>query len=142
MITKEQKQKIRRINQFESFYNETEGIPYRGKQSIKIPDVWEIKQDAISKILRLGFNEVKMVSPKEANCIIRVFTKRHFKYEMGEVHNLYGFNCFVKENGTWLSESNNVFKIDFSKHVITCFLCQDESVEYDCDFVDCYVKII
>jgi len=142
MVTKEQKKKIRRINQFEAFYKEVEGIPFQSNQAVHIPDVWAIKQVAINRILKLGFDNVSTVEPKYANCIIRIFTKRHFKYEMGEIHNVYGFNCFVKENGIWLSESNNLFKINFLKHVITCWLSQDESVDYDCDFVDCYVRII
>lgn len=141
MLTREKKEMIRRTNMFEATYKEKDGIAYLNQKPIEIPDVWEIKREAMKQILSIGFSRIKLVEPKNANCIVRIFTKRHFKYENYEIHNVYGFQCFVKEKGVWLSDIGNIFKMNFEKCEIIHYLLDNESVEYNCDFIDCYVKV-
>ena len=141
MLTKEKKLRLRNTNMFVASYKEVDGTPYLKQKPINIPDVWEIRREAMRQIQAIGFANIEPIEPKNANCIIRIFTKRHFEYENEEIHNVYGFQCFVKENGIWISEMGKILQINFKKCEIIHFLLPNESVEYSCDFIDCYVKI-
>lgn len=141
MFTKEQKENIRTINLFEEFYGNKKGVSFHNKKKVHIPDVWELKEQVIKSIIEKGFSKVERVEPKNANCIIRIFNNRKVEFGRDVMTNIYGFNCFVKEGGKWISESCNKFEINFEKYEVGYWLCPDEYVTYDCDFVDFYVKI-
>ena len=141
MFTNEQRIKIRNINSFEEFYGNKKGVSFHNKKKVHIPNVWELKDEAIKRILEKGFTKVERVEPKRANCIIRIFNNH--KEELGRdiMTEIYGFNCFVKEDGKWVAEGCNKFEINFEKCEVGYWLCPDEYVTYDCNFTDFYVKI-
>lgn len=92
-----------------------------------------------------GF-QIKRVAPDRANCIIRMFNKRHFPYDnyKKELHNVCGFNCFCfsKKLGKWITLlEENEFVLDFSKCTIRQWLYQDEYIDYDCTFFDTFLLI-
>ena len=82
-----------------------------------------------------------------ANCVIRVYQHLHGEDDDDSdlLYNLYGaccytsgfLNCWHTFNG-YTGES---IKIDFSKHIIRHWQCQDEYVLFECEFVDYYYKI-
>jgi len=142
MFTKEQRKDIRNINSFEEFYGNKKGVSFHNKKKVHIPDVWELKEQAIKRIIDIGFSQVQRVEPRHANCIIRIFNKRNVELGRDVMTNIYGFNCFVKEDGKWVSESCNKFEISYEKYKVGYWLYPDEYVTYDCDYADFYVKII
>ncbi len=150
MITANQKEKIRKIKSYDIYFYEKKGSPINGsRQKISVPNFLELREKAFEEILKEGFSRITFASPYEANCIVRVFKKEHCSLELctGQMHNLWGFNCFVQEeNGTWTSISGespflSKFEINFSEHKIIQWLYQDENVSYNCDFFDSYILI-
>lgn len=141
MLTKEQKKEIRNINLFEELVFNKKGISLDNKKKVYIPDVWELKEQAIKRIKDKGFSKIERVEPDYANCVIRIFNKKEVGFGVNVITNVYGYNCFTKENGKWVSESCNKFEMDFEKYKVGYWLCSDEYITYDCDFVDVYVKI-
>lgn len=140
---------IQRLHAF-SFtkYENRKGKPimYNKKEFI-IPSPYEILSDFCSEILNCGFSKVERVAPDEANCIIRVFEKRHLKGPANcfenRVYNLYGGNCFIKKDNDWIARSENdtEFKFNPEKCEQRLWLYQDDFLEFEADFVDFYVRI-
>ena len=145
MLSKSQKESIRRIGIFEYACRERKGHPitHEGKDFI-IPAISEIKETAFQEILKLGFSNIEKVEPNKANCIVRIFKKLHYHYDNDLTYNIYGYTCFTLKAGSWVTHSLGAFqdfKIDYSKHILRHWLCQDEYIDFDLDFFDCYVKI-
>lgn len=150
MLTDDQKEKIREIKSYDIYFYEKKGIPINGsRKKIYVPNFLELRQKAFEEILKEGFSHIIFASPYEANCIVRVFKKEHCSFGLciGQIHNLWGFNCFVQEeDGTWTSIAGKSpfltkFEINFSEHKIIQWICQDEAVTYNCDFFDSYIII-
>lgn len=144
MLNSKKKEIIRKITVFKcAFYEDKKGKPiYVDNSELIIPSFPQIREMVFDKILKSGFSEIKLVSPGEANCIIRVYTKQHYEYERDIVFNLYGADCFTKKSGKWVSEGGQgEFDINYSKCVIRNWLYQDEYVDINCDFFDCYCMI-
>ena len=130
---------LEELQLFRCSSKEKEGKPvtYSGKEFV-IPSFPEIKEEICKEVLKLGFSKFEIVKPSKANCIIRVFQKLHYQYEYNQIYNLYGAFCYVR--------SADGFKrqhciIDYSECVIKLWLFQDEYIDINCDFFDCYVKI-
>lgn len=146
MLSKSQRESIRRIGLFEYACKEKKGQPIAldGSRFI-VPSLNEVKESIFEKILQLGFSSIERVEPNKANCIVRVFQKLHYHYDYDLTYNIYGATCYTLNNaGQWVTRPSGEirdFKIDYSKHIIRHWLCQDEYVEFDLDFFDCYVKI-
>lgn len=158
MLSKEQKEKLRNINMYEISYIEKKGIAIVEKtvKNVKrhketsstveeefiIPSPYQIAESIFKQILGCGFSKVERVSPRNANCIIRVFQKLHHEYEFGIVFNLYGANCFIKSGTSWISEcEGNTFQLDYNEYLVSQWLYQDEKITFETEFIDIYVKV-
>lgn len=155
MLFKEQKEKLRNIHMYEISYKEKNSIAIidktvkRGKETFStveeefiVPSPYQILESVFLQIVRCGFSTVERVSPKNANCIIRVFQKLHQEHEFDTVFNLYGADCFVKSGNNWISECDgNTFRLNHTEHLIDQWLYQDEKVSFKTDFIDVYVKV-
>jgi len=142
MLNNNQKEKIRKIMLYEYALKERDGlaIDHTGKNFL-IPTFPEIREIIFKQILELGFSKIEIVAPNKANCIIRVFQKLHYKYD-SLIYNLYGAHCFTLKSGKWISTSiSGNFEIDYSDFYSRHWLFQDEYIDFDLDFFDCYVKI-
>lgn len=146
MLTYFQKESIRNVTFYDYAFKEKKGkaIQYDGKEFI-IPSFVELRQSIISEILKLGFSKVEIVKPSKANCIIRVYQKLHYTYEFGgetDTYNLYGAHCYTLNDRKWITSAfQDDFEINYSKCIIRHWICQDEYIDFDCDFFDCYVQI-
>lgn len=146
ILSKAESEKIRNIRFYQISFYEENGFPVDSrKKRINFPSLEMLQEMAFNKILKSGFHEITRVSPNEANCIVRVFNKTHFAYgeDPSEIHNLCGFNCFTKNFNTWTSvtDSCKYFELDFSKCLNRQYLYQDEYIDYNCNFFDCYVCV-
>ena len=92
MLSKEDKQKIRRLQSYHCSIKEVKGKPVTddGKPFI-IPSYPELLAKAIADIEELGFANVVRTSPNKANCIVRVFSTEHHKYNTELTYNLFHF---------------------------------------------------
>ena len=139
MLTGERKRILEDTTIFRCSSKDKNGKPvtFYGTEFI-IPSFPEIKEEICKKILKLGFSNVEIVKPSKANCIIRVFQKLHYKYEDNQIYSLYGAFCYVRSaNGFEHQQSI----LDYSECVIRYWMFQDEYIDFNCDFFDCYVKI-
>lgn len=158
MISKEQKEKLRQIGMYKISYVEKDGIPLirkkvpeveNGKttnstiyEEFVVPSPYQIAESIFQQILDCGFSKIERVSPAKANCIVRAYQKLHYEYEFDQIFNMYGAECFVKDNVGWISEVNDsTFHLDYSHCKIGQWLYQDEKVIFDTDFVDFYIKV-
>ena len=162
MLSKEQKEKLRNIHMYEISFREKNGIAIidktvkkvskRDKETIStveenfiVPTPYQILDSIFLQIVRCGFSKIERVSPDNANCIIRVFQKLHYKHRCGKVFNVYGADCFVKSDNDWISECSenhgNTFRLNHTEHLIDQWLHQDEKVTFETDFMDVYVIV-
>ena len=142
MLSRSQRQSIRRIYLFEYACREKSGQPIAlNGSNFVVPSFNEVKESVFQEILKLGFSSIERVEPNKANCIIRVFQKSHYHYDTDLTYNVYGYSCYTLSNtGQWVTSLAD-FKIDYSKHILRHWLCQDEYIDFDLDFFDCYVKV-
>lgn len=168
MLTREQKQQLRNLSEFKFFFNERNGIVMdnTGEKTVHFPSTEEIRSNVFNQIRNLGFTSITVVNtPRKANVILRIVSKKHQPYDGKEIHNLYGNYCFVRYGFSWIitcphgeirktkvdspipfswlttSPCGNTFYRNAEKASIRIWFYQDEYVEYDCDFVDIYLKI-
>ena len=142
MLSRDQRQSIRRIYLFEYACREKNGKPISlNGNNFVVPSLTEVKESVFQEILNLGFTSIELVEPSKANCIIRVFQKLHYHYDVDLTYNVYGATCYTLNNvGQWVTSIAD-FKIDYSKYILRHWLCQDEYIDFDLDFFDCYVKV-
>lgn len=143
MLTPKQKEKIRNIGIYEYSSSEENGKPltYKG-QEFHMLSCDEIRKEVLNKILRVGFSKVNFVNPARANCVVRVFVLKHFKYDNELVYNIYGAHCFTRKNGRWVSRSqDSSFELDYAKCIIRHWFFQDEYADFELDFFDTYVHV-
>lgn len=158
MLSKKQKEKLRKIHIYELASKEKNGVAItrktvskgkKGKEKIfwiegifVVPSTYDIAESIFKQILDCGFSKVERVSPAYANCIVRVFQKLHYKYEFDTVFNMYGAEVFVKNGTNWTAEwYGERFTLDYAKCLVGQWLYQDEKVVFDAEFVDFYVKV-
>lgn len=140
---KSKEEEIRQLRFFEYVFYENEGgaTNFRNEE-FEILSFPEIFKKMSERILKLGFTEIERVEPAKANCIIRIYTKEHYKYEQDLIYNLYGSLCFTFKKGKWSTiGSSGDYEIDNSKCIMRHWIFQDEYIDFDCDFVDYYVRI-
>lgn len=146
MLTDLQKEQIRNVKLYDYSYKEKKGkaITDNGKQFI-IPSFVELKQIIFSEIMKLGFSKIEIVKPSKANCIIRVYQKLHYNYDFPvetNTYNLYGAHCYTLKSGKWTTSAyQDDAIINFSEFTIRHWICQDDYIDFNCDFFDCYVQI-
>lgn len=158
MLSNKQKEKLRRIHIYSLARTEKNGVAIIQKQALRgepgkektciieevfvVPSIYEIAENVFKKILDSGFSKVERVSPKDANCIVRVFQKLHHKYDYYTTFNMYGADVFVKNITNWTSENcGECFTLNFAECSILQWIEQDETVKFDAEFVDFYVKV-
>lgn len=72
---------------------------YRANAKMEIPTYDEMKMEIFSKISEIGFR-YRVVSPKKANCVVRIYRKEFKIDDMAA--GLCGADCFVKTPiGKW-----------------------------------------
>ena len=142
MLSRSQRESLRRICLFEYACREKKGQPIAlNGSNFVVPSLNEVKESVFQEILKLGFSSIERVEPNKANCIIRVFQKLHYHYMDNLIYNIYGATCFTQRaSGQWVTSPAG-FEIDYSKHIMRHWLCQDEYIDFDLDFFDCYVKV-
>lgn len=145
-LSKRDIKEIRNTHFYKIAYYEKKSIPVDScGNKIFFPNLEEIQEMALKSLSEKGF-QIKRVAPDKANCIIRVFNKRHYPYDeyKNELHNVCGFHCFCfsKKLGKWITllEDNEVI-LDFSKWKIRQWLYQDEYVDYECAFFDTFLLV-
>lgn len=130
------------INRLRYFNNEKNSyMPYYNIDDY--PDFLTLKQQAFERAIKAGFS-IEQTSPSNANCIIRLFSnKLRTKNQLGYIQMIYGFNFYTKTLNKWFTRETRYeeFEINFSKHEYRVWYFQDEYEDYECDFIDCYVKI-
>lgn len=148
MLTREQKQQLNELNDFKFFFNERNGIALDNlsKEPVYFPNSKETLFRVIDQIRDLGFASITVLSSPtkyKANVILRVYSKRHQPYDCKEIHNLYGHYCFVRHWFSWITTSprGDTMHRNPKKASLRVWFYQDEYVDYDCDFVDFYLKI-
>ena len=156
MLSKEQKEKLRKISIYASSSKEKNGVAIITKTVSKVkwgkkrfshieevfvvPSCYDIAESVFKQILDSGFSKVERASPSDANCIVRVFQKLHYQYDPNMIFNMYGADVFCKEGEMWVA-SCNCFTLDYEKCSMGERLNQSEVVFFDSDFVDFYVKV-
>lgn len=147
LLTEKQRETLRNISIFE--YSDREnrkGKPLRpGNAEFKMLSSHEIFALICEKIVKNGFSEVKRVSPDEANCIIRVFEKKHMKDTSvscrNRIYNIYGANCYTTKNSLgWISRKDD-FPINYEEDLHRLWFFQDEYIDFKAEFFDVYVKV-
>ena len=132
ILSKNESEKIREIS-FLKISSST--------KEIALPSQEELLKMAFQRISNKGFF-IERVAPNDANCIIRVFSKHDYPYN-SEIYNLCGFNSFTKKFNNWMSISTrgDDFQLDYTKSLHRLWLYQDEYLDLECDFFDCYIRI-
>lgn len=120
------------------------GIVKNGKpvgpcfKEIYIPSLETIAELSIQNLKNRGFS-VERVSPKKANCIIRVFRHECFIHR-GEVYWMHGANAFLKTfDGMYASNDDTT--INYSNYEVRIDFLQDEYATMNPHFVDYFFKI-
>ena len=130
-----------RIHRYSCQERDGKPITEKGKPFIMLTPN-QVKAEIEAEILSYGFSKIKKVSPTWANCIIRVYEKVRYDYEDGLVYNLYGAECYTQDRGVWVTRSGgDLYRINHAKSVHRHWICQDEYIDFDCDFFDTYVRI-
>ncbi|MBO5141634.1 MAG: hypothetical protein J6C46_01315 [Clostridia bacterium] len=142
MLTAEQRLQIRNTQIYRYTTVEEDGVPVTNQGiSFSMPDFDKIRDRMIEKLAKKGFSKFERVKPSKANCILRVFKITHEEYD-GLMFNAYGAYCYTKECGKWFTLGNNgKIGISYSSFEIRHWIFQDEYVDLNFDFFDCYVKV-
>ena len=135
MLSFNQKIAIQRIHIFESVVNKSNSD---SPTELVVPSFFKIKELILEKLKRHNISKIECVKPYKANCIIRVYQSINYKHE-SSIISLYGAKCYVKVNGVWTTNPSS--QIDFSHFTLRQYFFQDEYIDHDCEFIDCYVKI-
>lgn len=139
MLTVAQKEAIQKINIYDSIWKKEDGtIITPNKKDIVVPNFFEIKKMILQKLKEYGVSKIECVKPYRANCIIRVYQHLNYQYD-STIISLYGVKCYIKVDQIWTTYCNE--RINFSQLILREWLFQDEYIDHDCEFYDCYVKI-
>lgn len=136
--------KIERARIWDIVNNVNLGIVKDGKpvdcclKNVMIPSMEEIAEEAMGKLKKKGFS-VKRVSPRKANCVIRVFRNEEgMEYEDNKYWS-YGTDAFLKTIEGKRSSYDTI--IDYTQYRLNWWIYQDESLIMVPNFVDYFVKI-
>ena len=151
-----QKDRIRRVHIFQISNREKLGTPVITKyissgkdgsqqipidEEMRILDPYELVKVVEEELRKCYVAEIEPASPLRANIIVRVYQKRHYKYDWGEFYNLYGADCYVRSWFRWVTESNgNLYPLNRKENRIKYWLYPDEYIIFDTDFIDIYFK--
>lgn len=140
MLNNKLKEKIRNVNEFKYSLHEENDVPVTiDQKEFVIPSFIELRKTAINQLLEIGFESVKPIAPKYANCIIRVFKSLHLYLE-DSFCNAYGYCCYTNLDGKWFSacSDKDLIPIDYEKHVHCIPLLSEEIIKFDAEFFDYY----
>ena len=139
MLTVAQKEAIQKIDIHDSIWKKGDGtIVTPNKKDFVVPNFFEIKKILLQELQKYDIFEIECVKPYRANCIIRVYQHLDYKYD-STIISLYGVKCYIKIGQIWTTNCNS--RIDFSQCILREWIFQDEYIDHDCEFYDCYVKI-
>lgn len=146
MLTHEEKKQLRKLSEFKFFHTECNGVVMddTSKESVHFPDVEEIRSYVFDQIQSLGFTSITMLnSPRKANVILRIYSKKDYRYDNNHIHNLYGHYCFVRHGLSWITTTprGDIIHRDAQRAPLRVWFFQDEYRDYNCDFTDFYLKI-
>ena len=112
-------------------------------ESVYVLSPYRLYNKIIDRIKGEGFSSIERVAPKDANVIIRVFQAINHEHMKYEYYSLYGAECYVNENGEWLTESGGKsFSIEYNANKIGVWLYPDEVARFNSpDFIDFYVLV-
>ena len=143
-LSTHQREKLRNIRLYAYSTQEKKGKPIINDMPFQMLDFQEIFERTKATIISEGFSSVERVSPKNSNCIIRAYKTNHYKYDDVLTHNIYGSYCYVR-NGlefTTIDTQGETYPINYSHCRTRRWLCQDEYIDFEHDFVDYYVRIL
>lgn len=106
-------------------------------EPIVIPHLEEIAALAIDKIEASGFS-VRRVSPRRANCVIRVFRHEGLNHD-GNTYWMWGIDIFLKQREGMLSSYGSL--INFSEYELSYWYQNGEHTDMSPHFVDYFVKL-
>lgn len=138
-----QREQLRNIRLYACSSQEKRGKPIINDMPFKMLEFQEIFENVKAAIISEGFSTVERVSPKKSNCIIRAYKTKHYKYDDVLTYNIYGSYCYVR-NGlffTTIDTQGDTFSIDYAHCRTRRWLCQDEYIDFDHEFVDFYVRV-
>ena len=139
MLSGKQKSILRQLNIYRQSIKDIE-TPSTNGENFYIPEFDQIYQAMVESIEKLGFS-VKMVSPKKANCMIRVFKKADFTDNQLQV-NLYGAICCVKNFFSWIYEfESDILVTNPKSFQVKLRLAPDDSIIIDTEFNDIYLLV-
>lgn len=143
MLSKDDKKNLRNLQTYHCSYKEVNGKPVATDGTpFVIPDCDELLDKAIADIKLLGFKDVTRTSPYKANCIVRIFSTKHHKYDDELIYNIFGTIFYVRENCVWTAGfGSETFPIRYDKFETSRWLCQDEQIIFKHHFVDFYLSI-
>ena len=151
-----QKDRIRRVHIFQISNREKCGTPVitkyissgeNGSQQIpideemRILDPYELVKVVEKELRKCYVAEIEPASPIRANIIVRVYQKRHYKYDWGEIYNLYGADCYARKWFRWYTECDGkLYPLKRKENPIKFWLFSDEYIIFDTDFIDIYFR--
>lgn len=142
-LSTHQREKLRNIRLYACSTQEKKGKPIINGMPFKMLDFQEIFESVKATIISEGFSTVERVSPKQSNCIIRAYKTKHYKYDDVLTYNIYGGYCYVR-NGlffTTIDTQGDTYSIDYTRCRTRRWLCQDEYIDFNHEFVDFYVRV-
>lgn len=106
-------------------------------EPMAIPHFEEIAALAFDKLEAAGFS-VRRVSPRKANCVIRVFRHEGLIHD-GSTYWMWGIDIFVKQREGMISSYDTL--INFSKYELRYWYQNGEYTDMEPHFVDYFVKL-
>lgn len=138
MLSGKQKRFLRQLYIYRQSIKDIESQSTNG-ENFYIPEFDQIYQAMVEGIEKLGFS-VKMVSPKKANCMIRVFKANSTDNQLQV--DLYGAIFCVKNFFSWIYEfESDISVINPRSFQVTIWLTQDDSIIIDTEFNDIYLLV-
>ena len=151
------KERIRKVHIFQISNREKLGTPVITKyissgedgsqqipidEEMRILDPYELVKVVEEELRKCYVAEIEPASPLMANIIVRVYQKRHYKYDWGEIYNLYGADCYVRHWFRWCTERSDgkLYPLDRSKNQVKYWLYSDECIVFDTEFIDIYFR--
>ena len=144
MLTTHEKNLLRStIQDFNLSFIEENGIPIVNGNPTPIPTIEELRRMAYNQIYEQGFSLIQQSFENNADCILRVYRKLHYKYGEKKVFNLYGYMCFTKKTKGYKTLSIYGKKEPYSKSkcALKLWITDNEYIDFDCEFKDFCIKI-
>lgn len=144
MLPIHESEQLRRNISYFSFSNlEKGGLPYINGKPVNPPTREQLKRKAFNQIYENGFDLIQPSSEKEADCIIRVYYKQHYIFNLLSTWNFYGYQAYTCKTKGFKSLSlyGKKEKYDRNNCTVQIWLNENESVTLSCDYIDFPIKL-